>query len=155
MIILIISFLLDILVSKFITYNSLLYPLFSILSLIFIYPNFHKTNHYYIYSFILGFLYDILIDTIFLNAFIFLLLSYLLKLIFKKIPYNYLSVLLISIFTIIYYRLIIYSILIFINYLKFDIFILLKSISSSLLLNIIYISIMYLITSKKLIFKKI
>lgn len=149
----IISFILDNLISNFINHNSLFYPLFTMLSLIIIYPKFNKKdNKYYIYSFILGLIYDITVsDTLFLNAFIFLLLSYILNYIFKKIPYNYLSILIISILTIIYYRLVTYLTLILLNYLNINILILLKSIYSSLILNIIYISIL---SNKKLIFKK-
>ena len=72
----IISFILDNLISNFINHNSLFYPLFTMLSLIIIYPKFNKKdNKYYICSFILGLIYDITVsDTLFLNAFIFLLL---------------------------------------------------------------------------------
>lgn len=150
----IISFILDNFISNFINHNSLFYPLFTLLSLIIIYPKFtKKINKYYLTSFLLGLIYDIAVtDTLFLNAFIFLLLSYIINYIFRKIPYNYLSVLIISVISIIYYRVITYIVLLLLNYLNFNILILLKSIYNSLILNIIYITILY---NKKLIFKKI
>ena len=150
----IISFILDNFISNFINHNSLFYPLFTLLSLIIIYPKFtKKINKYYLTSFLLGLIYDIAVtDTLFLNAFIFLLLSYIINYIFKKIPYNYISVLIISFVSIIYYRVITYIVLLLLNYLNFNLLTLLKSIYNSLILNIIYKTILY---NKKLIFKKI
>ncbi len=156
MIIVIISFILDNIFSRLIKYSNLLYPLFSLLSLILIYPYFNrKDNNYYIFSFIFGLIYDITYtDTIFLSAFIFLSISYLLRLIFNKFNYNYLSVLLSSIFIIIYFRLVTYLILVLLNYLNFNIITLISSIYSSLILNIIYILLVYILLNKKiLIFK--
>lgn len=155
--IVIVSFILDNIVSNFLNYNSIFNPLFTLLSLVLIYPSFNKrSNNCYIYVFILGFIYDVAItNTLFLNAFIFILLAYFIKLIFNKIPYNYLSVLIITLCSIIYYRVITYAVLIILNYLDFNLFYLFKSIYTSILLNIIYISILYLIiNSKRLIFKR-
>lgn len=157
MIIIIISFILDNVIASLINFDSLMYPLFSILSLILTYNHFNqRDNFYFIVSFILGLIYDIAYtDTVFLNAFIFLLLAYLLRKAFTKIVYNYLSVLLISISTIIYYRLITYIILVIVKYINFNFLFLLKGIYSSLIINFIYISVVYLINnSKKIIFKK-
>lgn len=157
MIIVFISFILDNIISKLIPYNSLMYPLFSILSLELIYPYFnYNDNRYHVLSFFLGLIYDLAYtDTIFLNASIFLLLSYILKIIFKKFNYNYLSVLIVSIITIIYYRLSVYLILVLVKYLSFDILSLIRGIYNSLIINIIYISILYIIVNgKRLILKK-
>lgn len=156
MIIVIVSFVLDNLISNLLNYNSIFNPLFTIISLILIYSDFSKrNNNYFIYAFILGLIYDITVtDTLFLNAFIFLSLAYILKKIFNKITYNYFSILFISIGTVIYYRVVTYFVLLVINYLNLNIFTLFESIYSSLVLNIIYISIFYLTThSKRLIFK--
>ena len=149
----IILFILDNIVSNLINYDSIFYPLFTLLSLILIYPNYNKKNNrYYIISFILGLIYDITLNTLFLNVFIFLLLAYILRLIFSKIKYNYLSVLFISLLSIIYYRTVTYIMLVILNYLEFNINLLFKSIYSSILLNIIYVSLFYLL--KKIIFNK-
>jgi len=148
-----ISFILDNIFSNLINYDSLFYPLFTLLSLILIYPKYNKKdNRYFIISFIIGLIYDIVLNTLFLNSFIFLLLSYILRIIFNKIKYNYLSILFISILSIIYYRIVNYIILVILNYLEFNIFTLFKSICSSILLNIIYITIFHVL--KRLIFNK-
>lgn len=153
--IIVISFILDNIISSLLNHNSLLNPLFTVGTLILIYPKFKiKNNNYLVLSFIIGLIYDICItNTLLLNAFIFLQISYFYKLIFKKINYNYLSVLICFLLTIIYYRLVTYIILIFINYLNFNFYYLLKSIYSSILINIIYISLGYLFF-KKIILKK-
>ncbi len=157
MITIIISFFLDNICSNFITLNSLFYPLFSILSLVLVYPYFNKnTSDYLIIAFTLGLSYDLVYtDTIFVNAFIFLILAYILRKVFSKITYNYLSVLLVSIITIIYYRAVTYVVLIIIDYLDFNILSFLKSVYSSIFINIIYLSIFYVILNKRLIFKKL
>ena len=157
MIIVIISFLLDNVISNLLNYNSIFNPLFTLTSLILIYPNFNKkSNNYFIYAFILGLIYDISItNTLFLNAFVFFSLSLLIRFVLKKIKYNYLSILVLLLGSIIYYRLITYIILVIINYLNFSFYYLFKSIYSSIFLNIIYISFVYLIINiKRLILKK-
>ena len=156
MIVIIISFILDNIISNLINYYSIFYPLFTLLSLVLIYPHFNKkSKKYFICTFIFGFIYDISVtDTLFLNAFIFLLLAYLLKYTFNKLTYNYLSVLLLSLGAIIYYRAVNFLILVVINYLSFNIGLLFKSIYCSIILNVIYISVYYLINSKRLIFKR-
>lgn len=154
MITIIVSFILDNFVSNFISLKSLFYPLFSLLSLIIIYP-FYKRQKYLKISFILGLFYDIVYtDTLILNAFLFLIQAYLLKRIFKKIEYNYISCLLISLLSIIFYRTSTYIILIIINYTSFNIINLIKAIYSSIIINLIYLSLFYLILNRKLIFKK-
>lgn len=151
--IVVISFLLDNLVSNFISIKGIFYPLFSLLSLVIVYP-YNKKNYLKI-SFIIGLLYDITYtDTLFLNAFIFLISAYFIKQIFKKIEYNYISYLFASLLIILFYRISTYSILLIITYTSFDISILLKSIYSSIIINIIYLTIVYIIINRKLIFKK-
>lgn len=157
MIIVIISFLLDGIVSSIINYHSLMYPLFSLLSLITSYTYFNqKDNSYIIMAFILGLSYDLVYtDTLFFNACLFLSSALLLKKIFEKFPYNYISVLVISFIMIFYYRILSYLILAFINYLNFSISFLLQGIYSSIIINIIYISVAYLIiSSNQLIFHR-
>ena len=76
--ILVISFLLDNLISFFLNTNLLFNPLLSLVSLIIIFRYYHRKdeNKYLITSFVLGLVYDIVCtDTVFLNAGIYLLLS--------------------------------------------------------------------------------
>jgi len=145
--ILLISFYLESTLSNIINMNYLI-PLFTLLSLIIIYPYlFNRKRDYYIISFIIGLLYDITYtDTIFLNSFIFLLISYIIHLINIVITNNSFNVIIISLIIIIIYRLITYLVLVFINYITPNINTLINSILSSILINIIYIVVTFKIT---------
>lgn len=158
-IILIMSFYLEGILSKLITVNFLI-PLTTLISLILIYPYLNnKKNKYYIICFTIGLLYDITYtNTFLLNASIFLLLGYLITKINIIITNNSFNVILISFIIIMFYRLITYLILLFIDYLEFNINILFNSITYSLLFNFIYISFIYkimdIISKKRGIYKK-
>lgn len=158
---LIISFLLDGVFSNVITiHNNMLIPLLSVMSLIIIYPYFKKDDIKYLeYIFIYGLIYDLVYtDTLILNAIIFTFIGLIIIGINIIISNNYLNIALISFFVIISYRIMTYFILVFTRYLEFNINDLLRSITSSLLLNIIYVILMFLITdyiSNKYDIKKI
>ncbi len=129
------AFLLDGIITKYLFIT----PLFTLLTLLFIYRN---ENRYAI-TLIIGILYDLLYtDTLFLNAFIFLLILLLIEKIFKYIKYNFLNVLLVSILIIVIYRISIYLILCLIGYLYFDYVDLLFGTIYSLI-NIIYVIALY------------
>lgn len=145
--IVLISFYLEGILGNIINTNYLI-PLFSILSLIIIYPYlFNQKKEYFIICFIIGILYDIsYTDTLFLNAFIFLIIGYIISVINIFITNNILNVTIMSIIIVSLYRIFTYLVLIFINYIDKDINMLINSITSSLLINIVYIIIMYIIT---------
>ena len=133
-----VSFFLDGVLSKYISPNSIFLPLFTIVSLVLIYPYFNNNNNrYFKYIAILGLLYDIAyMNMAFYNFFIFI--KYLLS---HRLYIN----IIITIILIIVYR--------FINFVFANITIkhvswydLFKSIYSSLILNIIYCIIIYLIS---------
>ena len=154
----IISFLLEGLISNYLS-SSLLRGVFTLISLSLIYPYYYKDlNKYYILSFIIGFIYDITYtNTLFLNACVFLAIAFLIIKIDKIISNNLINSILIGCITIFLYRIIIYLIYIIIGKFNFNINILLSSITSSLILNIIYIILSYVILnliSKKLNIKK-
>lgn len=144
-----ISFLFDSLISNIITLNSILLPLCSLISLIIIYPFFHKeTNNYLKWAFGLGLLYDVVYtDTILLNAMTFLLLAYIIKSIYQYISNNAINIMIVSFITIVLYRFTTFLLLITVGYIKDDFNLLVTSIYSSLLLNITYGVILYLITN--------
>ena len=156
--IIIFSFYLEGILSK-ININYLI-SLTTLMSLILIYPYlFNNKKNYYIICFITGLIYDIAYtNTILLNACLFLTLGYLISIINNFITNNSFNVMIISIIIITIYRILNYFILIFIDYLEFDINSLIDSIIHSLIFNIIYISLIYKITdliSKKIgIYKK-
>lgn len=157
--ILIFSFYLEGILSRLVDISFLI-PLTTLLSLILIYPYLYDSKrNYYIICFITGLIYDIVYtNTLFLNSFIFLLIGYLISLLNIIITNNSLNVIIISLIIITIYRITTYLILVFVDYLNFNILDLFNSIIYSIILNIIYISIMYKITdliSKKIgIYKK-
>ena len=73
-----VSFFLDGVLSKYISPNSIFLPLFTIVSLVLIYPYFNNNNNrYFKYIAILGLLYDIAyMNMSFYNFFIFMLLVF-------------------------------------------------------------------------------
>ena len=145
------SFIFDNIISLFINQNCIFFPLFSLLSLLIIFSYNLKKHNYFLLSFGIGFLYDLLFtDTLFVNSGIFLLLSLGIYFIFKKINYNFFNIILVSILLIILYRVITY-ILFLLNFsISFNIFTLLKGIYSSIIINIVYVSLLYFIRNKRL-----
>ena len=134
-----ISLILDCIFSRF------FYPLFTLISLIFIY----KKENRYLITLISGFIYDLVYtDTLFLNALIFMFILLLIEFIFKYIRYNLINTVLVSILIIIIYRTSIYFILCIINYIDFNIMNLFYGILYSLI-NVVFAIIVYL-TNKKI-----
>ena len=145
----VLSIILDIIISKYVSNDSLFIPLFTIISLIIIYPYFHKPYKYFKYCANLGILYDIAYtNTLFYNFFIFILLGFIISFFYYLFSNTLNITILISIITIVSYRII--NLLFFIIFKKidfnFDIF--LKSIYSSLIINIIYCILGYILTKK-------
>jgi len=148
--VIIISFILDSIVSNFISLNSLFMPLFTLMSLIIVYPYFNgKIKYYLVTCFITGLCYDLIYtDTIVIHGFLFLLTGFIitrLNLIFSN---NYLNVIIMAIITIIFYRVVSYGLLLITNNIPFSFVILLKSIYHSLILNIIFIFLAFMITDR-------
>lgn len=144
----VISFLLDGVMSRYILAPSLFLPLFTIVSLVIIYPYFNNNNYrYFRYIAILGLLYDITyLNTLFFNFFIFMLIGFIIGFFNYLLSNNLYTSLLITIISIVLYRITNYLfIVIFKNY-SFNFFDLLESIYSSLLLNLIYCIVLYILT---------
>ncbi len=145
--ILVISFLLDNLISFFLNTNLLFNPLLSLVSLIIIFRYYHRKdeNKYLITSFVLGLVYDIVCtDTVFLNAGIYLLLSLFIIKFYKIFSYNLLNSAILLIIVIIIYRSITFLVLSNFNFISFNLYHLLQSIYSSLILNLLYLSFFFL-----------
>ena len=150
-IILSISFFLDGILSNFLSYMvndlPLFTPYFTLISLIAIYPFFQKENKkYYILAAILGFLYDLFYtNLLFTNAIFFFIISYLVSLIIKKMELNpFTNLLLITLLLIIYHLIFAIALFIF-NVVPININGILYLISHSLILNLIYGEILFLI----------
>lgn len=142
------SFFIDGLLSYYIPLNSLFLPLFTIVSLIIIYPYFNNNNYrYFKFLFLIGILYDITYaNTIFFNSFIFLILGFIIGLLNYLMANNVYTNILITIISIMTYRFLTFlSVFLFKNshYTFINLF---ESIYRSLILNIIYCVVIYSIT---------
>jgi len=161
--IIIISFLLDSFVSMYIpisvsNYNVLV-PMFTIVSLIIIYPYFNNNErNFLITCLIFGLLYDTTFTNTFgLNTALFFGLGYVIIFLDDALSNNLFSLIIKMLIVIILYDVITYLILLLLNYIDYGILTLLIKILKSLILNIIYLIITYFITnslSKKLHIKK-
>lgn len=143
------SFFLESICSNYISINSSLFiPLFSIISLVIIYPYFNNKDLQFLQCCAgVGLAYDLIFtNTLIFNMVIFLGIGVIIKLINFFISNNPLNITLISALSIVFYRLITYIVLCIVGYLNFNFQVLYKSIYSSLLLNVIYAFFVYLLT---------
>jgi len=145
-IILILSFLLEATFTNLVPIDSFLIPLFTITSLVIVYPYFKKKNiNYILVCLIIGFFYDITFsDSLFVNTISFAIIGGLINLCYNYVKYNIYTSSIINIIILISYRIITYIMLLSINYITFNKYIFLKGISNSLLLNIIYGIVLYI-----------
>ena len=136
MIYLIISILLDGIISRIVPMNSTLLPMFTLITLLLIYPKYK--NKYHMFIIVAGILYDFLYSDIpFLNLTIFSMLSFVILYLYNDIPNNYISLAYKIIYIIIVYRLISYIISIILGN-NFNIEVLYNTIINSIILNILY-----------------
>lgn len=146
-IILTFSFLFETMFTNIIIIDSFLIPLFLLTSLSILYPYFKKNKlTFFIASVICGFFYDIMVtNSPFINTISFGLCSGLIILIYNYMNYNIVNSNFINIINIIFYRIISYLLLCIIDIVKFNEFRLLESIYNSLLVNVIYGIIIFVI----------
>ena len=147
--ILIISFILDSVFSTFISLNSFLIPLFTLMALIIISSYFkEKTKKYLSICFLTGMAYDLIYtDTILIHAFIFLLLGFLVINLNRLLSNNHISAIFMAIVVVVCYRVVMYLFLLISGILSFDLFHLSASIYNSLIINIIYIFLLSVIVN--------
>jgi rod shape-determining protein MreD len=126
---------------------SLFTPLLTIISIIIIYPLYiKKEKKYLITIFVTGIIYDLLYtNQLFLNGVIFILIGLVIMNLYKKITINYFNILIISLIIIIIYILIESLILLIFNVVPISINKILYIISNSILLNLIYSELLYVI----------
>lgn len=146
-IIILFSFFFEGVVSNIVSPDSILVPLFTLISLSLIWPYFKKNDmNYIITCVIVGLFYDIIYTSMpFLNTVTFLILSLVIMLNYRLFKYNIFSSNIFNIFLVVFYRIISYFILIIIGYLKFDYLYILEKIYSSIIINVIYGVIMFII----------
>ena len=136
----ILSFFLDGIFSILCEKNSLLLALFSLCSLIVIYPFINDKYKLLFFSLGLGFSYDIIYtQTPLLYTILFVLLGLFIMLYFRFIPHNIITSIFCTVLVIFLYRLLSYTCVVFINEYNFDFNEVLKSFYSSLISNLIYV----------------
>lgn len=148
--VLIVSFILDSLISNFIPLNSVFVLLLTLMSLIIIYPYFNNNkNKYFLACFATGAFYDLIYtNTIIIHAFLFLVIGFIITRLNLILSNNYVNVAIMALIVIVIYRIITYGLLLITANMDFNFFILFKSIYSSLILNIIYVVLIFIITDK-------
>lgn len=156
---LIISFLLDGIVLSLTSIDSYVLPLFSLLSLVILYPYYsHNKRKMYGSVITIGVLYDIVYtNTLFLNTLIFLLLIYLVEQIYKVLTNNFINIFIIITFVIVLYRFINYLFFITLGLISWNTGEIIECISHSLIANYVYAFFLYFILyviSKKLQIKR-
>ena len=150
-IIIIISFILDGVLTNFLPYGveniSLFTPLLTIVALVVIYNFFyHEEKKYYILSFIVGILYDLFYtNLLFLDGLLFLLIAFVITKIYKLVGFNYIWIALDILFSIIIYECSFALVIVIFNLIPMTIYRLLYKIGHSIILNIIYGEILYFI----------
>ena len=150
-IVFIISLLLDGILTNFLPYMvsdlSLFTPLFSISSLILIYPLLKKDNKkFLIFSLIAGIIYDLFYtNLIFFNGFIFFILGFIIIKLYDLFGTGYIKLLFHIIIVIISYELLTAVLIFVFNLVPITIDKVLYKIGHSILLNLIYGEIIYLI----------
>ena len=149
-VIILFSFLFESIITNIVSMDSYLIPLFVIVSLSLLYPYFRKNNkNFIIICGITGLIYDtIFTNMLFINTISFILISLLIIFNYKIFKYNILSSNLFNIFLIVIYRIISYILLVLVGYLNFSYMVLLDGIYTSLIINVIYGIIMYIIIDK-------
>lgn len=148
-VILIISFLLEGIISNFVPINGFLVPLFTLVTLIVIYPLFNEHGEYYKYAFVTGFLYDLFYtDTIIFHAIIFCFMAFIITRLNLVFSDNYINVLIIMIVCILTYRVITYGLLVLVSSTPFNFVTLIFSILKSLIINLIYSALIFFVIKK-------
>ena len=157
-IVLVLSFFLEIIFSNIISFTSLLAPLFLIVSLVIVYPYSKSKLSFIITCSICGLVYDLgFINTVFVNTLCFTVIGLTIMFLHTYINYNIVSTSIVNLIVIVFYRIISYLLLCLTAYTNFHISTLFRGIYSSLIINVIYGIVMYLLlefVSRKFNIKK-
>ncbi len=150
LVVIIVSFILDSVMSNFISLNSFFTPLFTLMSLIIVYPYFKGNQaRFFGTCFLTGVFYDLIYsDTIVIHGFLFLMIGFIITRINLVLANNYLNVMIMAIICIIFYRFVAYGLLLITANVSFHWVAVLKSIYHSLIANVIYVALAYIVTDK-------
>ena len=150
-IIMTISLLLDGLLTNYLPFlvNDLSFftPLFTLISIFIIYPLYRKKEKkYFISIFILGMLYDLLYtNLLFFNAVLFVFIGFIIRLIIKNFELSYMKIILYIVIVVVSYESLTLFFLGIFNIIPVSINRLIYKITHSLLINIIYGEILFII----------
>ena len=150
-IIIVISFVLEIILNNFLPYLegdlSLFTPMFTLISLFLIYPLLKKDlNKYFIISVVLGIIYDLFFtNLLFFNGLLFLGIAYIIHILYKYLEINFINIILETIIIITIYELLTVLSIILFNLVPITLPKVMYKISHSLIINIIYAELVYLI----------
>lgn len=141
------SFLFESVFSNIVNINSIFIPLFLITTLVILYPYFkNKKINFIVVCIISGLLYDIsFADSIFVNTISFCIIGLFIILAYDYISYNICSSNFLNVIILILYRFISYVFLCLVHYISFNETNLIKGIYSSIIINIIYGIIIFII----------
>ncbi len=147
----IISFYLEQSINLLFDNNHLFIPLFLLVSLIMSYHLLKKKENIIFVALVFGLLYDIVLtQTLFLNTLIYLILSIIILIYNKYVTYNMINTIIITILSIILYRLLTYITYVVLYDRNIIIMEFIRSIYSSLIINIIYVVILQILLKKKI-----
>lgn len=149
----ILSFILDAFTSLYLNFSietvSIFKTIYSIISLVIIYNYFKNDKKYLIILIVIGILFDIVYtNTFILNIILFIIIYLFIRYMDYIMPNNIFTINLKSITSVIIYYILTYLIMLLSNYNIYPISLLLKIITHSLLMTIIYTTISYLILKK-------
>lgn len=149
----VLSFLLDGIISNLIPFNitnpSYFKTIYTIISLVIMYNYFDNKKKYFIILIVLGTLFDIVYTNTFLvNTIIFITLYIILSNIDYQMPTNIITINIKSIICISFYHILTYIVLLLSHYNSYNLELLLMIITRSIIMTIIYTTISYLILNK-------
>ena len=149
-ILVIISLIFENIINMIFSNNSYILSLFTILSLIFIYPYYKNSKKdYLLFSMIVGFIYDVINTNFYiLNPLIFVLISYFIYMFFRKFKYKLLNVILVSIFVILFYQFLLFVIFNITSSSRYSINDFIFIINHYYIINILYLICLYFISTK-------
>ena len=148
-IILFISFLLEGVISNFVTMDGYFIPLFTLIALVMICPFVSKSSKYIMYAFFTGLAYDLFYtETIIFHAIIFCFMAVIIRRLNLVLSDNFINILITVVLSVVFYRMITYGFLAFVGSVSFDFMSLGFSILKSLILNLVYSMILFLVMKK-------
>ena len=149
--IIVISFVLEIILNNFLPYMasdlSLFTPMFTLISLFLIYPLLKKDlTKYFVISLILGIIYDLFFtNLLFFNGLLFLGIAYIIHILYKYLEINFINIILEIIIIIVLYELLTAISIILFNLVPITLPKIIYKITHSIIINIIYGELVYLI----------